>query len=145
MKSSQTRNALIASALSMLLCIAVLVSTTFAWFTETASVSVNKIVAGNPGVDLQVNESSDRLTDAGQSVTRQPSGAGTSDEPTTTAPTTEEQTGDQSTTEAATEEQTGDQSTAEAANSDQPTAGQTEAGGDGAGDGNEPNPGNGGE
>ena len=42
-----TKHALIVSIMAMLLCVAMLVGTTFAWFTDTASTGVNKIQAGN--------------------------------------------------------------------------------------------------
>ncbi len=53
-KSKQTRRALIPSLLAVILCVAMLVGTTFAWFTDTASTSVNKIQAGTLDVDLEV-------------------------------------------------------------------------------------------
>ena len=47
-----TKHALIVSIMAMLLCVAMLVGTTFAWFTDTASTGVNKIVSGNLNVDI---------------------------------------------------------------------------------------------
>ncbi len=47
-----TKRALFASVLSLLLCISMLVGSTFAWFTDSASTSVNKIQAGTLKVDL---------------------------------------------------------------------------------------------
>ena len=48
MKTKQTtKHALWASVTAIALCMAMLVGTTFAWFTDTASTSVNKIQAGN--------------------------------------------------------------------------------------------------
>ena len=47
-----TKRALIFSALAILMCTAMLVGTTFAWFTDTASTGVNKIVSGNLKVDI---------------------------------------------------------------------------------------------
>ena len=41
------------SVLSMVLCIAMLIGMTFAWFTDTASTGVNKIQAGNLDVALE--------------------------------------------------------------------------------------------
>lgn len=41
------------SALAVLVCIAMLIGTTFAWFTDTASTSVNKIVSGKLDVLLE--------------------------------------------------------------------------------------------
>ncbi len=55
-KSRKTKRALIPSLLAVILCVAMLVGTTFAWFTDTASTSVNKIQAGTLDVAL-VDES----------------------------------------------------------------------------------------
>ena len=52
MEQIKTKKALIMSVLSMVLCIAMLIGMTFAWFTDTASTGVNKIVAGNLKVDI---------------------------------------------------------------------------------------------
>ncbi len=52
-KSRKTKRALIPSLLAVILCVAMLVGTTFAWFTDTASTSVNKIEAGTLDVDIQ--------------------------------------------------------------------------------------------
>ena len=41
-----TKRALTTSALAILTCIAMLIGSTFAWFTDTASTAVNKIVSG---------------------------------------------------------------------------------------------------
>ena len=46
-KHVSTKRALILSLLSMLLCVSMLVGSTYAWFTDTASTGVNKIVAGH--------------------------------------------------------------------------------------------------
>ena len=46
-EKKQTKKALIMSITSMVLCVAMLIGMTFAWFTDTASTSVNKIQAGN--------------------------------------------------------------------------------------------------
>ncbi len=48
-----TKRALITSALAMLMCVAMLIGTTFAWFTDTASTAVNKIQSGNLHVEIQ--------------------------------------------------------------------------------------------
>ena len=47
-----TKHALIVSIMAMLLCVAMLVGTTFAWFTDTASTAVNKIQAGTLDIQL---------------------------------------------------------------------------------------------
>ena len=41
-----TKRALLGSVMAMVLCLAMLVGATFAWFTDTASTGVNKIQAG---------------------------------------------------------------------------------------------------
>ena len=46
MKAKTTKRALLTSALSLLLCISMLVGTTFAWFTDSVQSGINKIVAG---------------------------------------------------------------------------------------------------
>ena len=51
-KSKATKRTLLLSVLAMLLCMVMLVGTTFAWFTDTASTGVNKIVSGNLKVDI---------------------------------------------------------------------------------------------
>ena len=50
--SKSTKRALITSALAILMCVAMLIGTTFAWFTDIASTGVNKIVSGNLKVDI---------------------------------------------------------------------------------------------
>ena len=52
MTSKSTKRALISSTLAILMCVAMLIGTTFAWFTDTASTAVNKIQAGNLNVDI---------------------------------------------------------------------------------------------
>ncbi len=51
--SKSTKRALVSSALAILMCVAMLIGTTFAWFTDTASTGVNKIVSGNLHVEIQ--------------------------------------------------------------------------------------------
>ena len=58
--SRSTKRALISSALATLTCAAMLVGSTFAWFTDTASTAVNKIQSGILDVDIK-NESGDSL------------------------------------------------------------------------------------
>lgn len=53
MKTKQTtKHALWASVTAIALCMVMLVGTTFAWFTDTASTAVNKIQTGNLDVEL---------------------------------------------------------------------------------------------
>lgn len=49
-----TKRALLGSVMAMVLCLAMLVGATFAWFTDTASTGVNKIQAGNLDVVLEM-------------------------------------------------------------------------------------------
>ena len=41
--SKSTKRALVSSALAIIMCVAMLIGATFAWFTDTASTGVNKI------------------------------------------------------------------------------------------------------
>ena len=50
--NKSTKRALFTSALALLMCVTMLIGTTFAWFTDTASTAVNKIQAGNLKVDI---------------------------------------------------------------------------------------------
>ena len=52
MKLKSKKSALLLSFTSLLLCFAMLAGSTFAWFTDTATTGVNKIVAGNLDVEL---------------------------------------------------------------------------------------------
>ena len=54
-ESTKTKKALRGSLFALFLCIVLLIGTTFAWFTDTASTGVNKIQAGNLDVELQYN------------------------------------------------------------------------------------------
>ena len=47
-----TKRALLTSIMALVMCVVMLVGTTFAWFTDTASTAVNKIQAGNLKVDI---------------------------------------------------------------------------------------------
>ena len=51
--SKSTKRALVSSALAILMCVAMLIGTTFAWFTDTASTAVNKIQAGNLDIGVE--------------------------------------------------------------------------------------------
>ena len=50
----QTKRALLTSVMALVMCVVMLVGTTFAWFTDTASTNVNKIQAGNLDVMLEM-------------------------------------------------------------------------------------------
>ena len=49
-----TKRALLTSVMALVMCVVMLVGTTFAWFTDTASTAVNKIQAGNLNVALEM-------------------------------------------------------------------------------------------
>ena len=55
-----TKRALLTSVMALVMCVVMLVGTTFAWFTDTASTGVNKIVAGN--LDVKLMYSTDMQT-----------------------------------------------------------------------------------
>ncbi len=46
------RRAMLTSAFAIFMCVAMLIGTTFAWFTDTASTSVNSIKSGNLDIQL---------------------------------------------------------------------------------------------
>ncbi len=52
-KQKSTKRALLLSALSLLLCVSMLIGTTYAWFTDSVTSGNNKIVAGNLDVVLE--------------------------------------------------------------------------------------------
>ncbi len=53
-KSKNTKRALLASIISMLMCFTMLIGSTFAWFTDTATTNVNKIQAGTLKIALEM-------------------------------------------------------------------------------------------
>ena len=55
----QTKRALLTSVMALVMCVVMLVGTTFAWFTDTASTSVNTIKAGNLKVLLMDKDGND--------------------------------------------------------------------------------------
>lgn len=62
--SKSTKRALISSALAILMCVAMLIGTTFAWFTDTASTAVNKIQAGTLDVALEMKDNDNNWVSA---------------------------------------------------------------------------------
>ena len=52
MGKNTTKRSLLASVLALVMCVSMLVGTTFAWFTDTASTGVNKIQAGTLDIQL---------------------------------------------------------------------------------------------
>ena len=63
-----TKHALIVSIMAMLLCVAMLVGTTFAWFTDTASTAVNKIQAGKLDIALEMKQGDSWVSAEGQTL-----------------------------------------------------------------------------
>ncbi len=59
-----TKRALLTSVMALVMCVVMLVGTTFAWFTDTASTGVNKIQAGNLDIELQYATAWDGTTGA---------------------------------------------------------------------------------
>ena len=57
---ANTKRALLTSVLAIVACVAMLIGSTFAWFTDTASTGVNKIQAGN--LDVKLMYSTDMQT-----------------------------------------------------------------------------------
>ena len=54
MTKANSKKALLSSAFALVLSVAMLIGTTFAWFTDTASTGVNKIQSGNLDVALEM-------------------------------------------------------------------------------------------
>ena len=67
-ESTKTKKALRGSLFALFLCIILLIGTTFAWFTDTASTGVNKIQAGNLDVELQYNHNGTWKNAEGQTL-----------------------------------------------------------------------------
>lgn len=61
--SKNTQRALLASVLSLVLCFAMLVGSTFAWFTDTVSSNGNIIKSGTLDVEMQWADGTESLTD----------------------------------------------------------------------------------
>ena len=63
-ESTKTKKALRGSLFALFLCIVLLIGTTFAWFTDTASTGVNKIQSGNLKVGLEYKAADGNWKDA---------------------------------------------------------------------------------
>ena len=59
-----TKRALLTSVMALVMCVVMLVGTTLAWFTDTASTGVNKIQAGNLDIELQMKDNSGKWVNA---------------------------------------------------------------------------------
>ena len=62
-----TKRALLTSVMALVMCVVMLVGTTFAWFTDTASTGVNKIQAGNLDVELLMRDTEGKYQNIGDS------------------------------------------------------------------------------
>ncbi len=60
----KTKRALLASLLSMMLCVSMLIGSTFAWFTDNASTNVNRIQSGTLKLKLEMADGNGGWTDA---------------------------------------------------------------------------------
>ena len=56
-KKRSTKRALLLSALSLLMCVSMLIGSTFAWFTDSVTSGKNKIQSGNLDVELYFGSS----------------------------------------------------------------------------------------
>ena len=63
-----TKRALLGSIMAMVLCLAMLVGATFAWFTDTTSTGVNKIQAGKLDVALEMKEGDSWVSAEGKTL-----------------------------------------------------------------------------
>lgn len=63
-----TKRALLGSVLALVLCFAMLLGTTFAWFTDTATTSVNTIQSGTLDVVLEMKEGENWVTAEGKTL-----------------------------------------------------------------------------
>ena len=59
MDKKTTKRSLVASVMALVMCVTMLVGTTFAWFTDTASTGVNKIQAGNLKMEVSYKNTQD--------------------------------------------------------------------------------------
>ncbi len=66
---TQTKHALLASIMALLLCFTMLLGTTFAWFTDSVTSATNKIVAGNLDVELYHTNGADTNEPVGDTTT----------------------------------------------------------------------------
>ncbi len=66
--SKQTKRALLGSVMALLICFSMLLGTTFAWFTDTATASVNKIQAGTLDVTLEVMKNGEWASAEGETL-----------------------------------------------------------------------------
>ena len=56
MKNFSSKKALLLSVLSMVICVSMLIGSTFAWFTDSATANVNEIKSGNLEIALEMSK-----------------------------------------------------------------------------------------
>ena len=66
--SKTTKRALLSSTLALLMCVAMLIGTTFAWFTDSASTAVNTIQSGTLDVGLEMLENGEWVDAEGKTL-----------------------------------------------------------------------------
>ncbi len=66
--NKSTKRTWLSSILAVVMCVAMLVGTTFAWFTDTATTNVSEIKAGNLDVSLEVKEDGDWVSAEGKVI-----------------------------------------------------------------------------
>ncbi len=79
-KKRSNRRSLVMSVLSMLMCVALLAGSTFAWFTDNASTAVNKIESGTLDIQLLDTESTTANSLEGKSLSFEKAAASESKE-----------------------------------------------------------------
>lgn len=67
-KSKYTKRALFSSVVALLLCFTMLLGTTFAWFTDTASTGSVVIQSGTLDIELQVYENGQWVNAEGKTL-----------------------------------------------------------------------------
>ena len=67
--NKSTKRAFLLSVCSIMLCLVMIIGTTFAWFTDTASTGVNKIQAGNLDVALEMKDGDNWVSAEGKTLT----------------------------------------------------------------------------
>lgn len=76
----QTKRALLTSIMALVMCVVMLLGTTFAWFTDTATANVNTIKSGNLDVVLQVKDSNGDWITSNRALTWVKNAAGSGQE-----------------------------------------------------------------
>ena len=67
-KTKSTKSALLMSFTSLLLCFAMLIGSTFAWFTDSATASVNTIQSGTLDVALEMKQGTEWVNAEGETL-----------------------------------------------------------------------------